>query len=152
MTMFVEEDIGRRALLDILTSVAQTPHSNAGAPPRKKKQRFRPKKRLRDEDAAPSVEAEPQPTCVSIVERLSSETVSVCWSDARMGHCSEQTWRLGRSRIEAFCALTGERIRYGDRIFRPRTQRGCGCPGQGRMILACAVDELMSSRQAVRAA
>ncbi|WP_369122649.1 DUF3331 domain-containing protein [Paraburkholderia piptadeniae] len=96
MGTLAEEDIGRRALLDILIPNAHTPDSATGTA-RGKKQRFRLKKRRMREERAPEVDAEPRPTCISVVERLSSETVSVCWSDARMGRYSEQVWRLGRA-------------------------------------------------------
>jgi hypothetical protein len=141
MGTLAEEDVGRRALLDILTPVAHASES-ATDTARRKKQRFRLKKRRLREERAPEVDVEPRPTHISVVERLSSETVSVCWSDARMGRYSEQTWRLGRARTESYCLLTGRQIRYGDRIFRPRTEQGYLTPDHNRMILACAVDDL----------
>lgn len=141
MTTLAEEDIGRRALLDILIPVEHAPDSSTGTA-RRKKQRFRLKKRRLREEGAPAVDVEPRPTHISVVERLSSETVSVCWSDARFGRYSEQIWRLGRARSDSFCLLTGRQIRYGDKIFRPRTQQGYLTPDHNRMILACAVDDL----------
>ncbi|HEX7908005.1 MAG TPA: DUF3331 domain-containing protein [Paraburkholderia sp.] len=101
------------------------------------------------------VVADPIPARISI-ERLSSEAVSVCWSDARLGRCSEQIWRLGRARIDSYCLLTGRRIRYGDKVFRPRTQRGYPSPEYNRMILACVLNDFfcndVSARQALGAA
>lgn len=101
------------------------------------------------------VVADPVPARISI-ERLSSDAVSVCWSDARLGRCSEQTWRLGRARIESYCLLTGRRIRYGDKVFRPRLQQGFPSPEHNRMILACVLNDFcctdVSSRQALGAA
>ena len=144
MTAFAEEDVGLRALLDILAPAAHAADPATGTV-RRKKQRFCLKKRRLREEGVPEVEAEPRPTSISIVERLSSETVSVCWSDARMGRYSEQIWRLGRARTDSFCMLTGRPIRYGDRIFRPRTQQGYLTSDHNRMILACAVDDLCCS-------
>ncbi|MPW24029.1 DUF3331 domain-containing protein [Paraburkholderia sp. CNPSo 3157] len=140
MTTLSEEDIGRRALLDILVPVAHASDS-ATDTARRKKQRFRLKKRRLREEGTSEVDAEPRPTRISVVERLSSETVSVCWSDARMGRYAEQIWRLGRARTDSFCLLTGRQIRYGDRIFRPRTEQGYLTVDHNRMILACAVDD-----------
>lgn len=83
------------------------------------------------------------PTSIHIVERMSSETVSVCWSDARFGRYSEQRWREGRANIESFCLLTGRRIQYGDKVFRPLTPQGRPSPRCNRMILACVVDDVI---------
>jgi hypothetical protein len=142
MSTLVEGDIGRRALLDIVTPAAQTVDS-AAVTGHRKKQKFRLKKRPHDE-APPTVDVPPRPTHITIVERLSSESVSVCWSDARLGRYSDQTWRLGRARIDSLCLLTGRRIRYGDKIFRPRTQQGYLSPEYNRMILACVVDDFVA--------
>jgi hypothetical protein len=87
----------------------------------------------------------PFPTSIFIVERMSSETVSVFWSDARFGRHSEQRWREGRAQIDSFCLLTGKRIRYGDKIFRPLTPQGRPTPGCKRMILAGVVDDAIES-------
>ncbi|WP_250516505.1 DUF3331 domain-containing protein [Caballeronia sp. INDeC2] len=92
-------------------------------------------------DDAPAINADARVTCISIVERTSSQTVTVCWSDARMGHFAEQVWRLGRACADSFCVLTGKQIAYGDKIFRPRVWRGVA-PDEDCMILACAVDEM----------
>lgn len=142
MTELAKEDIGRRALLDVLTSATQTPASSTGVE-RRKLQRFRLKKRLRAE-AVSTVDVESRLTRISIVERPSSETVSVCWSDARMGRFSDQIWRRGRARTNSFCLLTGRQIRHGDEIFRPTKQVGLAAD-QDRMMLACAVDEVASA-------
>ncbi|MFP3646030.1 DUF3331 domain-containing protein [Paraburkholderia sp. SIMBA_054] len=141
MDALVEDEIGRRALLDILTSVAHTPDSKTGIERRKKRRFYLKKRRLR-EDSVSAVDPQPRPTHISVIERLSSETVSVCWSDARMGHYSDQVWRLGRARADSFCLLTGRQIRYGDSIFRPRAERGYLMTDHSRMILAWAVDEV----------
>lgn len=143
MTKPTKEDIGRRALLDVLTPSAQTQLSPTGIGRRKMK-RFRSNKRLHDE-AVSSAEAVSRPTCIAIVERPSSETVSVCWSDATMGRYSEQIWRLGRARTSSLCLLSGRVIRYGDEVYRSPAQQGCLSVDQDRMILACAVDEATSS-------
>jgi hypothetical protein len=139
MSAPAEEDIGQRALLSILAPAAH-PIDSVSRPARRNKQRYRFKRDRVRSDAPPVINADARLTCVSIVERTSSQTVTVCWSDARMGHFAEQIWCLGRSCVDSFCVLTGKQILYGDKIFRPRIWRGAA-PDEEHMILACAVDD-----------
>jgi hypothetical protein len=145
MATLVEEDIVQRALLDILDPPTQTPESSTGVQHREKK-KYRLKKRLLGQ-GLPAANAVPRSIRISVVERLSSETVSVCWSDATMGRCSEQTWRLGRARTNSFCLVTGSQIRYGDEIFRPRIQQGDLSAAHDRMILAWVVHVFISANR-----
>lgn len=56
---------------------------------------------------------------LAIVEIWSENLVSVSWSDPTSGRYSEQPWRLCVARRASVCALTGERIRRGDKVYRP---------------------------------
>nr|WP_277394734.1 DUF3331 domain-containing protein [Paraburkholderia caledonica] len=76
---------------------------------------------------------------VSIVEKLSSTTISVCWSDPCSGHCAAQVWGICVARVDAVCVLSGRPIRRGDSIFRPRVYRSQVPLNRHRMILASAV-------------
>lgn len=57
---------------------------------------------------------------ITIVERLSPHTALLSWSDPRLGCMAEQTWTFGRARQEDVCALSGELIKRGDPVYRPR--------------------------------
>ncbi|MEX3937632.1 DUF3331 domain-containing protein [Paraburkholderia phymatum] len=153
MTCRNEDNIVRRALIALLAPNAFASGVTANTDIRKKK--YRRSGRAATRTFEPVV-AEPVPARVSIVERLTSQTLSVCWSDATLGRYSEQTWRLGRARIDSYCLLTGRRIRYGDQVFRPLTQQRYLSPEYNRMILACVVNDFcrtaVSARQAVGAA
>jgi hypothetical protein len=138
MATLTDEEFVRRALLDVLGHSPETSNEKHRSR-RHKKNRFRFKKNNKREISRP-VYVEPPILRFSIVDRPSSLTVSVCWSDPRYGRHDDQTWRLGRARFESCCLLTGGAIRHGDRVFRPRTKRGVQ-PDYDQMILASAVDE-----------
>jgi hypothetical protein len=139
MAILTEEEVVRRTLLDVLGHVPQTSNGEHSTE-HKKKKKFRFKKSKPSEISRTSY-VEPPILRFSIVDRPSSLTVSVCWSDPRYGRHDEQTWRLGRARFESCCLLTGGAIQHGDQIFRPRTRRGVHAESD-RMILASAVTGL----------
>ena len=60
---------------------------------------------------------------ITIRERLTSRTASVSWSDSQLGSLAEQVWSLGRARMENVCFISGEHIKRGDPVFRPRKTR-----------------------------
>ncbi|MBY4830561.1 DUF3331 domain-containing protein [Burkholderia dolosa] len=82
------------------------------------------------------------PLHISLVEQLSPTTISISWSDACMGHYTDQIWRIGLAHAEAVCMLSGVSIRPGDSVFRPRVQRSHVPINHDRMILAAAVADL----------
>ncbi|MDR5836099.1 DUF3331 domain-containing protein [Caballeronia sp. LZ034LL] len=84
---------------------------------------------------------EPFPLHVSVVEKLSPTTISICWSDPRLGHYASQIWGMAVARIEAVCMLSGKPIRRGDSIFRPRAYGSRVPINRHRMILASAVSD-----------
>lgn len=84
------------------------------------------------------------PARFQIVERLSRETLSVYWSDARTGLYADQLWRLGRARIRSFCVLTGVPIQVGDLVYRPKSQSTGSPTNRDFMILADMVHDKFS--------
>ena len=151
MTCRNEDNIVRRALIALLEPKPVAWEAEATANTRISTRKYR------QSDCAATGALEPVaaavvPVRISIVERLSSETVSVCWSDATLGRYAEQTWRLGRARIDSHCLLTGRRIRYGDHVFRPRKPQGYLNPEHNRMILACVVNDFCLTGASVRQA
>jgi hypothetical protein len=82
---------------------------------------------------------EPSPLHVSVVEKLSSTTISIRWSDPCLGHYANQIWGIGLAQADAVCVLSGKPIHRGDSIFRPRVHRSHTPLNRHRMILASAV-------------
>nr|WP_239482706.1 DUF3331 domain-containing protein [Paraburkholderia sp. C35] len=114
------------------------------SPPRQRLPKFRA-----CDFAAAAVASEPVrpvigPTRFHIVERLSRETLSVYWSDARTGLYADQLWRLGRARIRSFCVLTGAAIQIGDLVYRPKSQSAGSPANRDFMILAAMVHDEFS--------
>lgn len=58
-------------------------------------------------------------TIVRVVERPTSTTASVYWSDPSHCHYGHQPWRAGAASIDGYCALSGHPIHRGDLVFRP---------------------------------
>jgi hypothetical protein len=141
MTRPVEEDIVRRALVGVLMPTPLESIKKAQYGPKKK---FRMTKRPPPEALEP-VPVEPPPAHISILEQLSSKTLSVCWSDPRSGHYADQVWRIGLARMDSFCVLTGMPIRRGDPVFRPRACESYFPANRDRMILASAVPSCPSA-------
>ncbi|WP_227747340.1 DUF3331 domain-containing protein [Paraburkholderia franconis] len=79
------------------------------------------------------------PARISIVERLSSVTLSICWSDSTTGYFGEQVWRMGLAHGRSFCALSGRPIKIGDSVFRPWVSETRAPANSHRMILASCV-------------
>jgi hypothetical protein len=56
---------------------------------------------------------------VSLIERTTSSTVTIAWRDPTSCFYGAQIWRLASAKVSGICALSGQRIRHGDRIFHP---------------------------------
>lgn len=83
----------------------------------------------------------PRPSLkVSIVERLTHCTASICWHDATACSYVDQVWREGVARQSGVCALTGHGILPGDAIYRPINTAGTPL-NHGAMILARCVED-----------
>ena len=138
MTIRNESDVVRRALIALLSPRSFLPESAASTAIREK--RFRRSGRAAGGTFEPVV-AKPAPAHVSIVEQLTPQTLSVCWSDAQSGHYADQVWRRCIARRPSVCVLTGMHIRPGDFVFRPRAGRARAPANRDYMILAASVPE-----------
>ncbi|WP_248558024.1 DUF3331 domain-containing protein [Paraburkholderia terrae] len=133
MTLEAHEDIIERALLCLL---APAPAVEVALV---KKKKLRLTKTLLCEGAKQSPKKELLPARISIIERLSSVTLSICWSDSTTGYFGEQVWRMGLAHGRSFCALSGMPIRIGDSVFRPWVSETRAPANSHRMILASCV-------------
>jgi hypothetical protein len=79
--------------------------------------------------------------CVNIrvLERLSESTLALSWHDPTSFNYSEQVWALCTARKGGTCVLSGQSIRRGQPVYRPR-RVGSSVPlNSGAMILALAL-------------
>jgi hypothetical protein len=81
---------------------------------------------------------------VRVVERPSSATAIVYWSDAAVCHYGYQGWRITTATSDGICSLTGAAIRRGDSVYRP-PQRDPKPLNAAAMILAAAMPETHAS-------
>ncbi|QCP52809.1 DUF3331 domain-containing protein [Trinickia violacea] len=133
MTQEAGKDIIERALLCLL---APQPAPKVTLV---KKKRFRRTKTLLCQGANEEPKKELLPARISIIERLSSVSLSICWSDSTTGYFGEQVWRMGRAHVQSFCALSGMPIKIGDSVFRPWVSETRALANSHRMILASRV-------------
>jgi hypothetical protein len=79
---------------------------------------------------------------VSVIDRIGPRTAVVSWSDSRLGSYGDQVWRAALARRKGRCALSGQPVRKGDAIYRPR--RSDPPPiNEDAMILAVFLDEIV---------
>jgi hypothetical protein len=87
----------------------------------------------------PSNERLPYPEAVvRVIERPSSATALVYWSDPGTCHYGYQGWRATTASSEGVCSLSGMRIHRGDQVYRP-SQRDPKPQNAAAMILAAAM-------------
>lgn len=140
MTYTTDDDIFERALLRLLHPDPMP--STQGVQASIKNKRCRTKRSIAHR--IQTAERITQPAQIFVLEVLSANTLSVCWSDPRAGRYAEQVWRSGFARNGAYCALSGKPIVQGDKIFRPG--RSFVCPANwDRMMLASEVQTGISS-------
>ena len=60
---------------------------------------------------------------VRVLDRPSKSTAIVSWFDSTVCRYGEQMWRESRAREPGTCALTGNGIRPGDTVYRPRASQ-----------------------------
>jgi hypothetical protein len=60
---------------------------------------------------------------VSLIERTTSSTVTIAWRDSTSCSYGAQNWRAATARTSGICALSGARIKRGDRIFHPQRSK-----------------------------
>ncbi|SOE49108.1 protein of unknown function [Burkholderia sp. OK233] len=136
MTVFFEDDIAVRALLNVLNPSAKQLDACA--------KKFSLKHKKHHVGAGSPAADNPcrtvgPPASIVVVERLSSIAISVSWSDPCSGRYTEQIWCSGLARIAAICALTGRVINRGDRVFRPRARATRLPRNRHQMILAATL-------------
>jgi hypothetical protein len=136
MTALSEDNIVVRTLLNVLDPSAEQLDACGKKPFVKlKKRRVKLRAPVADEHRRMAT----RPANIVVVERLSSCTISVSWSDPCSGRCTEQIWCSGFAHIATVCALTGRMINRGDEVFRPRTREVRVPPNRHQMILAATV-------------
>ncbi|WP_035567064.1 DUF3331 domain-containing protein [Caballeronia sordidicola] len=77
---------------------------------------------------------------VRVIERPSSATAIVYWSDAATCHYGYQGWRVTTATSDGACALTGAAIHRGDSVYRP-SQRDPKPQNASAMILAASMPQ-----------
>jgi Domain of unknown function (DUF3331) len=77
---------------------------------------------------------------VRVIERPSSATAIVYWSDAATCHYGYQGWRVTTATSDGACALTGAAIHRGDSVYRP-SQRDPRPQNASAMILAASMPQ-----------
>jgi hypothetical protein len=75
---------------------------------------------------------------VRVIERPSSATALVYWSDPGTCHYGYQGWRATTANAEGVCSLSGMPIHRGDQVYRP-SQRDPKPQNASAMILAAAM-------------
>lgn len=136
MTILSEDNIVVRTLLNVLDPSAEQLDACAQKP-------FIRLKKRRTGVCPPAADdhrrASMRPASMVVVERLSSCTISVSWSDPCSGRYTEQIWCSGLAHVSTVCALTGRIIKRGDQVFRPRTREVRVPPNRHQMILAATI-------------
>jgi Domain of unknown function (DUF3331) len=77
---------------------------------------------------------------VTDVERRTDRTIAVCWTDATRGHYTDQLWVISIARKKSICALTGDSIRRGDAVYRPRVTASHVPTNAQAMILVASLN------------
>lgn len=84
---------------------------------------------------------------IRILDRPSSVTAIVYWSDAATCHYGYQGWRLASAEKDGQCALSGQPVRRGNLVYRP-AQREPRPRNVDAMILATAMPEAIEAEAA----
>ncbi|WP_144149121.1 DUF3331 domain-containing protein [Paraburkholderia sp. BCC1884] len=76
---------------------------------------------------------------VRVIDRPTQSTATVAWRDPT--HCSygDQVWHASRARVTGVCALSGQSIKRGDAIYKPRPCRPAPL-NVGAMILGSVLN------------
>jgi hypothetical protein len=142
MSEFLDDQIFKRALLDLLSPPAVSCHNDPCHGAENKSRTRRRKQSSPELDQATTTVVTMQ-----VLERISANTIAVRCSSPQVGCYAEQLWRISRARRSARCSLTGLLIQRGDVVFRPSSRRNLPF-NVDRMILASAVlrEDIASSR------
>jgi hypothetical protein len=60
---------------------------------------------------------------VRLLERSTATRVTLAWSDPSRCAYRDQEWHLTRARHSGICAISGQKIRRGEFVYRPRVTR-----------------------------
>ncbi|MEM5434615.1 DUF3331 domain-containing protein [Paraburkholderia diazotrophica] len=146
MTQCIRSDSVCRTLLDVLTPLPAAVAAAQRAT-ETRKERFRHRKAAFGAAVGPS-HCERGAARISDIERVSSRSIRLCWSDPLFGHYADQVWRIGLARKDSFCDLSGLAVHRGDVVFSPRLHKRYYPANGDRVILASqvgAVDESIDS-------
>ncbi|WP_051180597.1 DUF3331 domain-containing protein [Caballeronia insecticola] len=119
MSKVADDLVVSRALLDLIFPMAavarrdQLASFKTGGPVRRRSTSRKPPAHV-----APSS----RDIHVAIIERITSCTMTVRWSDPMTGRYDEQIWRTAKARWPSFCSLTGLPIHPRDEVFKPVSQ------------------------------
>ncbi|MFP6560171.1 DUF3331 domain-containing protein [Paraburkholderia sp. B3] len=78
---------------------------------------------------------------VSVVDVLTSRLIVVSWQTSTAGRYGYQTWQKGVASRNGLCSLTGQSIRRGDTVFRPKGGTSQRPVNWDEMILAENVND-----------
>ncbi|MEJ2768857.1 DUF3331 domain-containing protein [Mycetohabitans sp. B46] len=84
---------------------------------------------------------------IRIIDRPSSVTAIVYWSDAATCHYGYQGWRVATAEQDSQCALSGQPVQRGDLVYRP-AQREPRPRNFDAMILASAMPQTVEAEAA----
>jgi hypothetical protein len=57
---------------------------------------------------------------VRVLDRPSSTTATIAWSDPTSCYYGDQIWRASVARQSGVCATSGQPVRVGDEVYKPR--------------------------------
>jgi hypothetical protein len=80
----------------------------------------------------------PSHSKITVLERPTETTATICWRDPTRCRYGEQNWQQGVAARRGYCAVSGLSIKRGDVIFRPARSRPAPC-NVDEMILASAL-------------
>jgi hypothetical protein len=73
---------------------------------------------------------------VRVLDRPSSTTATIVWSDPTSCYYGDQVWRRSVARQSGVCAATGLPIRAGDDVYKPRCKP---MPANGNAVILASV-------------
>ena len=77
---------------------------------------------------------------VCLIDRPTTSTATIAWSDSTRCCYGDQVWRSSRARAPGVCAMSGRPISPGDAVYRPRPCRPMPLNASA-MILTSALND-----------
>lgn len=81
---------------------------------------------------------------IRVIDKPTSTTATLAWFDSTSCYYGDQRWSLRVARANGTCALTGEPVRKGDRVYQPR-KSGHRPMNANEMILSSVLSLATSS-------